>query len=204
MVKNELVRKSVHLLILLIPLTYTLLGKWQSLLVFAPLTIIFVSLDYSRRTSQQAQIIFLKLFSKVLRQHELQGDKLCGASWTFLATCICFFLFKPEIAVTAFVILAVSDTCASLIGKSFISAPFFEKSFAGSMAFFISAIIVLFICGNIYHTRLWFYLFGAFAIICTTIIEARPSLFKLDDNFTIPISFALTTSAFDLIWNYHY
>lgn len=202
--KKELLRKFLHAFLILIPIAYYELGKWQSLLIFAPATIFIVSLDYLRRHDPKIQMFFIKIFRPVLREHELTGDKLCGASWVGLATCLNFFLFKEEIAITGFAILVISDLMAALIGKSIVSRPFFEKSLAGSAAFFISGLIILFSCGAFFDSRIWFYLFGLFALFCVTIIEARPSLIQIDDNFTIPITFSVVMSFFDIIWNYSY
>ncbi len=203
-IKNELYRKSVHILLLLAPALYYFLGKWQSLLIFTPLTTIFITIDYLRRKNLSLNNKFIKILSPILRESELQGDKLCGASWAGLAICIIFFLFKPEIAITAFIILAISDALASLIGKSFVSEPFFEKTLAGSTAFFVSGFIILISCGLAFDVKIWFYIFGIFALFCTTMLEARPSIFNIDDNFIIPITFAVVMTFFDLVWNYSY
>jgi len=200
----EIYRKCIHLFILFVPITYHYLGRWPSLTIFGALTTIFVSLDYLRRKNPKIKTIFAKILGPILRGHELTGDKLCGASWVGLATCINFFFFTEEIAVTSFVILAICDAMAALVGKSIPSQPFFEKSSAGSVAFFISGIIILLICGSIFDSRIWFYLFGTFALLCITVIEARPTLFNIDDNFSIPIGFSLIMTFFDLIWNYSY
>lgn len=201
---QEIYRKLVHLLLLLIPITYYHFGKWQSLMIFVPISTVFISLDYLRRKNPKIKIIFAKIFGSILREHELTGDKLCGASFVALATCINFSIFTAEIAVTSFAILAICDAVAALVGKSIPSKPFFEKSTAGSVAFFISGTIILFICGGVFDSRFWFYFFGFFALFCVTVIEARPTLFNTDDNFTIPIGFSVIMTFFDVIWNYSY
>lgn len=172
--------------------------------MFALLTSSIAIPDYLRRKNPQIAKFFVKIFSVILRPHELSGDKLCGASWVGFAACLNFLLFKSEIAVTSFAIFVVSDGLSALIGKAFPGRPFFEKSLNGALAFFISGTIVLLICGAIFHSKAWFYLIGFFALFCVTIIESRPSLFKIDDNFTIPIGFSLIMTFFDLVWNYSY
>jgi len=119
-----------------------------------------------------------------------------------MAVCVNFFFFKTEIIVASFLILAISDASAALIGKRIKSSPFFEKSLAGSTAFFLSALLVLFGCGIFFNSPTWFYIFGIIAVAATTVIEARPSLFNIDDNFSIPVGFALILTMFDLAWNY--
>ncbi|MBP7709746.1 MAG: hypothetical protein KA100_01580 [Rickettsiales bacterium] len=202
--QHEFYRKCLHLLLLVIPMTYSFLGKWQSVKIFAAVTLVVVTLDYLRRKSALIKKIFAQIFGSILREHELSGDKLCGASFVGLAACINFSLFKAEIAVTGFLILVISDTLAALVGKGIPSRPFFEKSLAGSSAFFISALVILVMCGVNFHAGYWFYLFGAFAVFCVTMFEARPSLLNIDDNFSIPLGFAVILTFFDLAWNYNY
>ncbi len=202
--ERDLYRKCFHLLLLIIPITYHLIGKWKSLIIFAPLTLLLVAIDYSRKKNPKIKNAFNKAFGLILKDHEITGEKLCGASWVGLATCINFLIFKPSIAITAFVILAISDSAASLVGKSVSSPPFFEKSLAGSSAFFISALIILFGCGAFFNSGFSFYLFGIFAVFCVTMFEARPSLIGIDDNFSIPIGFSVIMTFFDLLWNYNY
>jgi dolichol kinase len=157
-----------------------------------------------RRKNVKLKDYFERIFGPILREKETTGERLCGASWTFISASIIFFICTEEIAVTSFAILAISDACAAIIGKSFVSKPFFEKSTIGTAAFYISGLLVLFVCGGMFHSRLWFYLFGFFALFCATILEARPSFLNLDDNFSIPVSFALVMSFFDVMWNYNY
>ncbi len=202
--QSEFCRKGLHLLLISIPLAYHFLGKWESVRIFVAIGLIVVCLDYARSKSPLVKKIFNGIFGAVLREHEITGKKLTGASFVAIATCLNFSLFKAEIAVTGFLILVISDTLAALIGKGFSSRPFFEKSLYGSLAFFISALIVLFACGNFYNSGSWFYIFGIFATYCVTMLEARPSFLKIDDNFVIPIGFSLIMTFFDLAWNYNY
>jgi len=201
---REISRKLFHILILILPTLLVILGRASTLKILIPLTVIFVGVDYMRRKNVKIKDYFQRIFAPILREKEMDGKSFCGASWTFISASIIFAICTEEIAVTAFAILAISDACAALIGKSFVSKPFFEKSTIGSLAFYISGLVVLFVCGGMFHSRLWFYLFGFFALFCATILEARPSFLNLDDNFSIPVSFALVMSFFDVMWNYSY
>ncbi len=203
-VKHEIYRKLFHFLQLIVPIAYCFLERWISVAILGVAVLSFVPLDYMRRKSPVIQQVFLKIFNIILRPHEKTGEKLCGASWAALSAFITFFFFKKEIAVTAFAILAISDALAAIIGRSIPSRPFFEKSLYGAAAFFLSGLVILIYCGMVFEVKLWFYLFGLFALFCVTIIESRPSLMGLDDNFAIPVSFSLIMTFFDLVWNYSY
>jgi dolichol kinase len=201
---RELLRKALHLMLLLVPIAFCNLGKWPSLVIFSLLTLAIVAPDYARRRNSKINSIFVKIFGLILRPHELTGDKLCGASWVGLAACLNFLIFKKEIAVTGFTIMVISDAAASIIGRHFPSKPFFEKSLLGAYGFAASGLIILISCGLIFHSHAWFYIFGLFALFCVTMFESRPSLLRIDDNFTIPIGFSLIMTFFDLVWNYAY
>jgi len=201
---EELKRKLFHIFLIIFPISYCILGKWQSLMIFAPLALVVVGIDFFRQHSPKINQIILLIFGSIMREHEKNSKKLCGLSYVLLAVCINFLLFKKEIVVASFFILAVSDTLAALVGKSIKSEPFFEKSKAGSAAFFISALLVLISCGIYFNTETWFYVFGTFAVFCATMFEARPSLLGVDDNLAIPVGFAVVITFFDLAWNYNY
>lgn len=201
---REVSRKLFHLILLVFPFMLYKLGRWEALMFIAPATLLVLAVDYYRHKNDKLKFYFEKCFKTLLRDHEITGEHFCGATWALLAATLVFLVSSTEIAVTAFVILAISDTCAAIIGKSYPSKPFFEKSSLGSAAFYISGLIVLFACGAFFDSGVWFYLFGFFALFCATIIEARPSFFNVDDNFSVPVSFASVMTAFDLIWNYSY
>ncbi len=197
---RELARKTFHIFLLTLPLGYYLLGRWNALKIIAPITAIIFLLDYYRGKNKTIEAIFNKMFGIILRQKE-QKDQLLGITWTFLSACAIFLLCEKEIAIISFLILAICDFLAAIVGKTIKSKPFFEKSFAGSCAFYISGVIILFASVAFFNLGFWFFFFALFALFATTIIEARPSYFSIDDNFTIPVSFAAIMTIFDLMWN---
>lgn len=200
---KEIYRKSFHLLILLIPTSYHFLGKWESVKIFSIFTTLILLIDILRQKSDKFGHIFVKLFGKFLREKEIKGD-FCGTSYVGVAACLCFSLFKPEFAVTSFIILTISDTLAAIFGKSLNSKEFFEKSTAGSIAFFTSGLIVMISSGIFYDVAIWFYILGTFAVFVVTMFEARPSFIKIDDNFIIPVGFCIVMTLFDIILNYQF
>ncbi len=199
---HEFKRKLFHLLILLIPLFYQYVGKKIALITFFSLSSIIILADYYRRKNIKFNQIFLKIFGSIMRDSEKNHQKLSGASFLMIAVCVIFSFFNPKIAIISFIILAISDALAAIIGKSFSSKVFFEKSSIGSLAFGISAYLILVIFGIIFNAKLLYYLIGIFAVFITTIIEARPSIFLLDDNLTVPLSFAFTLTIFNHMWQF--
>ncbi len=203
-IKDEIYRKIFHLLLILVPVGYYFLEKWKLLAILIPISIIVISLDFYRRKNQKIQSYFIKIFGPILREHKIEQNKFCSASYACFAITIMFLLFKSEIAILGTFILIICDSAAAIIGRNFQSEPFFEKTLYGSAAFFISGILVLIACGSHHNFKASLYIFGLFSLFVATMIEARPGLLNIDDNFTAPFSFTLTLSIFDLIWNYHY
>jgi dolichol kinase len=203
-IRDEIYRKIFHLTLLLVPIGYYFLGKWKLLSILIPISVIIISLDFYRRKHQKIQSHFIKIFGPILLEHQIEQNKFCSASYACFATTLIFLLFKAEIAILGVLILVICDSAAAIIGRNFSSEPFFEKTLYGSAAFFVSGVLVLISCGLHYDFKFSLYIFGLFALFVATMIEARPSLLHIDDNFTVPFSFALTMSIFDIIWNYSY
>ena len=105
-----------------------------------------------------------------------------------MAALLLVLFFPKIIAVTAFSLVAVSDTLAAIVGKSFGKHRFGQKSVEGSAAFFLSALVVVsFVPG------LNFFI-GIIMAITATLTEAfmvRVGEFKIDDNLSIPLSSAI-------------
>jgi len=199
-IKQELWRKLNHLLIAILPIFYYFFSKTVLLYIIIPVCSLIILVDYYRHKSEKIAKIFNLIFGKVLRDHERDG--LCGATYFSIAAIIIFSFFPKVIAINAFLILAISDSLAAILGKKIRSQPFFEKSLAGSLAFGVSAFLITIINGVILNQKILYFLFCAIATFATTIIEARPSLLRTDDNLTIPLTFSLVLMAFDFIWIY--
>src|SRR3989338_7552208 len=193
---KEIMRKLIHLALLTLPFLYYNLGKWDFLIIITPIATIVIALDYFRHKNTVVKAIFEKIFGVILRQKEREIGQFNGSSYAFGTAVLLALTCREEIFVTAFVILAICDSIASLVGTLIPSKPFFEKTIAGSAAFYLSGLLIIFFLGALFKTELWFYVFAVFSLFCTTIIEARPSLSRLDDNFSIPVSFAILISSF--------
>jgi len=201
-IKQEFIRKLFHLLILIFPISYFLLGRNNFLFIIFSITILVVFIDYFRYKNEFVKKYFEKIFGIMLREKEKINNKFCAASYSLVAASSIFLVFDEVIAATSFVILAICDAAASLVGRSIKSKEFFEKSVAGSTAFYLSGIIVILICGNIFSQNLWFYLFSFISLFFALIIEARPSIFDVDDNLSIPATYTITMTFFNMMWNF--
>ncbi|NTW51838.1 MAG: phosphatidate cytidylyltransferase [Chlorobiaceae bacterium] len=186
----EFARKSIHLSSLLIPLIYWYIGRKQALLIIVPITAGFLFVDVFKNFIPSLSKWYHETFGSMLRHHELNKERLHlnGATWITLSALILIAFFPKTIAVAAFAMVSVSDTMAALVGKKFGRHRFGEKSLEGSLAFFISAFIVVSVVPGLLLPV------GAIMALAGTIAEAltiRIDGLKIDDNLTVPIASAL-------------
>ncbi len=191
--KQELIRKAIHLNSLSIPIIYSFITRELALTILIPLTILFVVVDILSNLNKMVREIIHQIFGKMMRAHEV-GDKLVlnGATWVLLSATLCIFIFPKVLAVTGFGILIISDLSAALIGRKFGRHKLFKtKSWEGTGAFMISALIVIMIIGTLIKAPYTYYIFGSAAAIIAGFVEAASSILKMDDNLSIPVSICL-------------
>lgn len=187
----ELVRKTIHLCSLSIPVVYYFISKSTVLLILIPLLLLFSIPDLLRMYHAPTRKAYDKFFGWLLRKHERdeQARKLTGATYVLLSACLFIVLFPKIIFITAFSILIVSDTLAALVGRRFGKHPLFKKSLEGTAAFFLSGLVVIAIAPKAEGLGAE-YLIGVTAVFLGTIVEAAFTF--IDDNILIPFSVGLT------------
>jgi dolichol kinase len=190
--KDELVRKLIHLCSLSIPIIIYFIPRTVSITILSILTVAAIVLDMSRYMYSPVGKVFYFLFGFMLRKHEVDEKKrnLNGATYVFISALICVIIFPKILFVTGFTILIISDSSAALIGRKFGKHKFLAKSLEGTLAFFISATIVVLFSPKIDHL-LTEYVIGIIAAAVGAIVE-NISFGFADDNLTIPLSTGLT------------
>lgn len=187
----ELVRKTIHLCSLSIPIVYYFLSKSVTLTILLPLTLVFSFSDLARIYHPATRSFYHRLFGWLLRKHERDDNErhLNGATYVLLSACLFLWLFPKVIFITAFSILIVSDTLAALVGRKFGKHRFLNKSLEGTTAFFLSALLVVAIAPKAMGGT-GEYIVGAVASLAGAIMEAWFTLF--DDNLSIPLTVGAT------------
>jgi dolichol kinase len=190
--KNELLRKSIHLCSLSIPIIYYFIDKSTALSILIPLTVISVIIDFGRFFYAPLNSFIQKFFGFIMRKHEIDSEKknLNGASYVFIAATISLWIFPKIIFITAFSILIICDIAAALIGRKYGKHKFLAKSLEGTVAFFIFACIVVLLTPKFGNGNLE-YVIGFIGGAIGALIE-NVSYGWADDNLTIPISIGLT------------
>ncbi len=190
--KDELLRKGIHLCSLSIPVIYYFITRELALSILVPLVIFSLVADLSRYYFPSFGNFFYKVFGFLLRDHEKDQLKknLNGATYVLIAAAITVLIFPKVIAVSAFAILIVSDISAALVGRRFGKVKFLSKSLEGTLAFFVSACIVIIFAPKVEGLALE-YLIGFTAAFVGAIAE-NISFGYADDNLTIPLSVGIT------------
>lgn len=190
--RDEVVRKLIHLCSLSIPIVYYFIPRTNAIIILSILTIVAVTLDLSRYFNPNVGKVFYKLFGFLLRRHEIDNKKknLNGATYVFISGLICVIVFPKVFFITAFSILIISDSVAALVGRKWGRHKFLSKSLEGTLAFFISASIVIFFTPKINWSPTE-YLIGFISAAIGAIVE-NVSFGFADDNLSIPISIGLS------------
>ncbi len=197
--RDELVRKLIHLCSLSIPIVYYFIPRSAGILILSVLSGVAIILDLSRYFYPQVGKVFYSVFGFLLRRHEVDAKKknLNGATYVLISALICVILFPKIFFITGFAILIISDSSAALIGRKFGKHRFLAKSLEGTMAFFVSASIVVLFTPKI-DNLLTEYIIGIIAAAVGAIVE-NVSFGFADDNLSIPISICLTMWALYLL-----
>jgi dolichol kinase len=188
--RYEVARKAIHLSSLSIPVIYCHISRELALLILVPLFTGFFLVDLLKNFVGPVSEWYHKTFDAMLRTHEIQRDRhhLNGATYITLSALVLVLFFPKVIVIAAFSMVAVSDTLAAIIGKAFGKHRFGQKSVEGSIAFFLSAMIIVTVVQGINP------LIGFAMAAVATATEAfvvRIGRFRIDDNLTIPLVSAI-------------
>src|SRR3972149_5420757 len=173
----EIKRKIVHLATLIIPFGYALTSEETAIVFLVPFFLALLSVDLVRHFHSGMASLFRKyFFGRVLREEE--ESALMGSTYFIFSTILTILLFPKSIAIASILILILSDTAAALIGKWIGRVKVFGKTIEGSMAFLLTALLIVWIYPNLNRQS------GSLAALGATLIEILP--IKLNDNLTIP------------------
>jgi dolichol kinase len=197
--RDEVVRKLIHLCSLSIPVIYYFIPQSTAIIILSIITGAAIILDVLRHYSPSVGKLFYMIFGFILRKHEVDSKKknLNGATYVFISALVSVIIFPKVLFLTAFPILIISDSTAALIGRKFGRHKFLAKSFEGTLAFFISASIVVLLTPKL-NGSITEYFIGIMAAAIGAIVE-NVSFGLADDNLTIPISVGLSMWLFYIL-----
>lgn len=181
----ELLRKSIHILSLLIPIVAWFMDRSDAVLSLVVLFVASLIFDIERTRPSLLGRLCRATLGHIIRPHEQRSalglPPLSGSTWMLLAAAITFAIFPKEIATAAFSMLILGDTAAALIGRRYGTIRFGakRKSLEGSLAFFTISLLVVLLTPGL---PFWV---GAAGALAATLAEALP--IPLDDNLTVPL-----------------
>lgn len=190
--RDEVIRKMIHLCSLSIPIIYIYIPRLPAIYILAGLALFALVVDLSRYFSHSFSKIFYSMFGFMLRKHEVDAKKknLNGATYVLISALICVVIFPKILVITAISVLIISDTSAALIGRKFGRHKFLAKSLEGTLAFFVSAVIVIAVTPKVNNEPME-YLIGIIGAGVAAIVE-NISFGWADDNLSIPLSIGFT------------
>jgi dolichol kinase len=174
----EVLRKSVHLVSILIILIYEFFGKEAILWVLMLFLVTVLVLDYFRLEHGMRIPFFYTMYRKD------EADRLGGHIFFTLGAISSIALFSKEIAYASILMATFGDLAAALIGKFYGKRRVFQKIFKNDKSiegsaseFVIDFFIGLLIVGNPIISLVMAFL--------ATLTETAVN--KIDDNLMVPV-----------------
>jgi dolichol kinase len=190
----ELRRKFFHCASIIFPIIYLFTTKLTMIIILMICTGIALSLDISRHYEGKIQDLVDKIFSKIMRPNEKNGAfKLSGVSYMFLGFFITCLLFSKGTAISAFLVLIISDTAAAIVGQHAGKTFHYGKSIEGAAAFFLTSFLIglLSYTFSAYNASFFTILLASAA---TTFVEYNSNRYNLNDNLAIPVTYGMVIS----------
>lgn len=161
----------------IIPVLYYFLDvtKTTTLIVLAPFLLAFLIFDIARLKNPQLNTKFTNTFSPFI--HEYEKKQFNASTYFLISSFLSILLFPENVAVVALCFLAFGDTMASFVGTTIGRIRVFDKTLAGSVAFFLTCFAIALLLLDVRVSCV-----GA---LVATLMELLP--LKIDDNLLIPV-----------------
>lgn len=190
--RSEVMRKLIHLSSMWGPVAYCYISRETAIIVMLIITPLSLIIDLGRFYSPKIKTIVHGLFGDMLRKHETdeKSKKLSGATYVALGGLLCVLLYPKFITITVLSIFLIGDSFAALIGRKFGKTKFLRKSLEGSLAFFVTGIIVILFTPKLTDS-LTELAIGVLTVVFAMFAEnLAPD--NIDDNLVIPVISGLT------------
>jgi len=207
--KNELARKFVHLLSILILIIYFIASDFFNtriaLFILVLILIVFLELEYLRIEITK-EIPYLNRIWKYIRRGK-EKDKLGSDIFFIIGAILVLSIFDLRIAMSAILMTTFGDMSAALIGKRFgkhYLKSLKDRAWEGIFAeFFVDIIIGLIVfvfigSSSIYDFKILLVILGM--ALTATVVETL--IYKMDDNLLIPVFSGFTGQIMLIILNY--
>ena len=185
-IKNEVLRKTIHILNSLIPLSLLIFRQDYVTIGVGVALVIWLLLEFFRLSNKKAKRIYKSVFGRGTR--EFEDSSLTGASYVLLSSFIILLFFSKYVCIASLLIMSFSDTFAAIIGRIYGKTKIGDKTLEGSFAFFLTSFLVVVLMSP------YISIFPALlAISLATVVELFP-VKNIDDNCSVPIICAIIMS----------
>lgn len=186
---DEYKRKIFHITALVFPILYLLLSKESIIFLLLILCSLSILIDLARTKNKFVKEVIAKFFSPIMKPEEISGKTIfSGASYMAGGFLLTAYFYPKDIAIISWFILIFSDSLAAVIGKKYGHTIFAGKSLIGLLTFFTTSMIIIFIAKFFIPINLRS---ASLAVVFTSLIEFMGYFIKIDDNFTVPVSFCI-------------
>jgi dolichol kinase len=121
-----------------------------------------------------------------------KSKTLSSTTYVLTASFLAILFFDKEIAITSISIMILSDSVASIVGRSFGKRIVYDKTMEGSAAFLVTSIVIsMFLFFSMYDTQK-FIISSLAGSIVATIAELIASKIDVNDNILVTLSTAVT------------
>lgn len=188
--RDELKRKALHLLALVVPLGMALLGRPLALLILAPAALLALTADTLRAFSAPFARFIQSIFGPLMRAEEwgaqgrpaADGDvTFNGATWVLVSAALLTLVFPLRLAVPVFTMFMIGDAAAAVVGRRFGQTHWGQnpRTVEGSAAFLAAGLAVM---ACFPAVTFWV---GAAGTVAGCLAEALPRPFN--DNLRVPL-----------------
>ena len=189
--RDELLRKSIHVASLWIPIGYMILPEKQILIPLGVIVVIALIVELLRtfwRTFEQA---FEHVLGSLLRPREYKN--LTGATTLLISAFLSILFFEKWIALLTVFLMLISDALGALVGR-FWGKHYYkhDRSVEGSLAFLLSGLVMIHFVPNANHP------IAIAGVISALFFEI--GFVKLDDNFAVPIGSGVVMEVLSLLF----
>ncbi|MEJ2629485.1 MAG: hypothetical protein P8078_13150 [bacterium] len=175
---NEIKRKLIHFVTILLPILYGYLPREEMLYICGGLLFLALLVEVLRFIWKPFSVFFYKLLSSLLRDNEKQG--LTGATYIFLGIFLCLLLYDKWIAQAVMLFIIISDAFSAIVGKLWGTHKIYaEKTLEGGLAYMVTSFII------VYFIRESNILIGFAGVIASLLAEIF--ITRIDDNVTVAI-----------------
>ncbi len=175
--KYILIRKGIHAIASVIPLSYYIFSRQKLLYIVISLVSIAFVVELLRFRNCWFKAKFYSVFGKLLWDKERRT--LTGATFLLISATISIFFFSKPVAVVVLLFLVIGDTVAYTVRDIIGRTPLFGKmSPAGILASILVCIPIILLVPDL-PVKV-----GLIGILVSSIVEVIPGV---DDNLGIPL-----------------